>query len=778
MHDAPPPSRPIEALLEDRDWVRVMARRLVRDPGRAEDLEQQAWLAALRRPLADGRSPRGWFATVLRRAAGRGRRDDWRRDRRERAAARPESGPSTVDVVAQAEWHARVVRAVLELPEPYRTTVLLRYLEDLPPREVARRMDAPVETVRSRAQRAIVLLRERFDAERGGRGGWAPAVAALAANAPSPGPAEDASWDGPHADAPRGTPAPAVPTGARSTMRLAPLVAALALVAVGVVAWIRGAFTDEAAPPIVSARGAGDPGAASDGGVLAARPAAALPVPAAPPAGPVRVAGRVVRDDDGQPAAGVRVIAVPLDAAVKALSWVEAVTDADGRYAVPETAFGRGAAAHDVMVIAMAEDHGTAGLGGIEPFGWNPFASGGTAANLDLRLVRATRFHGRVVGPDGKPAEGAVVEAWWRFPASGAALPFARPLSTTTADAEGRFSFSGWASQLGDVVARQPGSFASRIRDMSAGSLPDGGYEVYEAHAIPASRALAIEVVGPDGQPCPGAELCVRERGLHSHLAWERPFETWLVSGPDGRAAVASAPDVPIVVEARPPDAFGDPYQTVFGDAEPGATHVRIELRTADDPGAGARANPPPAFARVLDPDGATLRDVRFVRWLDGEHAASGVGQGTWSRLDVRPDERAEKPEGLSGFLEIAGARRAADGEPLAATFRALSDAPDVVVRLVPDVTVEGVVEGPPGASLVGTLVRARPVRWDGKAPREEHCVASARVDARGAFRLRGLGDEPYRLTVAAPPGLVLSGGSVLVPAAGGRVALRLVPGK
>jgi hypothetical protein len=169
---------------------------------------------------------------------------------------------------------------------------------------------------------------------------------------------------------------------------------------------------------------------------------------------------------------------------------------------------------------------------------------------------------------------------------------------------------------------------------------------------------------------------------------------------------------------------------------------------------------------------------VRFVRWIDGAHAASGVGQGYWSRLDVRPDERAERPEGLSGFLEVTGARRASNGEPLAAAFRALSDAPDVVVRLVEDVAVEGVVEGPPGASLRGTLVRARPVRWDGRVPREEHCVASARVDARGAFRLRGLAGEPYRLTVAAPPGLALSGGSVLAPAAGGRVTLRLVPGK
>jgi len=40
----------IETLLSHRPFVRALARRLVRDEARAEDVVQETWLAALRRP--------------------------------------------------------------------------------------------------------------------------------------------------------------------------------------------------------------------------------------------------------------------------------------------------------------------------------------------------------------------------------------------------------------------------------------------------------------------------------------------------------------------------------------------------------------------------------------------------------------------------------------------------------------------------------------------------------------------------------------------------------
>src|SRR5262245_15357412 len=149
-------------------------------------------------PPPDRRSLRGWLATVLRRTAAKDHRSTERRARREVAAARPEGTPSTADVVAQVDLHARVVRAVLALDEPWRTAVLLRFFEDLPPREIATRTNVPVETVRSRVRRGVELLRERFDRDHGGdRKAWATALLPLVgdteASPAQPAPAESLS---------------------------------------------------------------------------------------------------------------------------------------------------------------------------------------------------------------------------------------------------------------------------------------------------------------------------------------------------------------------------------------------------------------------------------------------------------------------------------------------------------------------------------------------------------------------------------------------------------
>src|SRR6185295_7253069 len=82
---------------------------------------------------------------------------------------------STADVVAEAESHKRLVLAVMQLDEPYRSTVLLRWFEDLPPREVAARLGVPVETVRTRLKRAHEALRGRL----GGAGACALVLAPL-----------------------------------------------------------------------------------------------------------------------------------------------------------------------------------------------------------------------------------------------------------------------------------------------------------------------------------------------------------------------------------------------------------------------------------------------------------------------------------------------------------------------------------------------------------------------------------------------------------------------
>ena len=88
-----PTPLPIESLLEHRQWVRRLARSLVADESRVDDLEQATWLAALRRP-ALWKNPRAWLGRVVRNLAYKSYRETGRRTRRERASAREEALPS------------------------------------------------------------------------------------------------------------------------------------------------------------------------------------------------------------------------------------------------------------------------------------------------------------------------------------------------------------------------------------------------------------------------------------------------------------------------------------------------------------------------------------------------------------------------------------------------------------------------------------------------------------------------------------------------------------
>jgi RNA polymerase sigma factor (sigma-70 family) len=169
----------IETLLSQREWVRKMARALVWGDQQAEDLEQEAWLASLETPPRDDVSPRGWLATVLRRTAGRLGRRDLRRQEIDIGRGPGGASPAAADVVAAAELQEKVVRLALALAEPYRQTILLRFFEGLSIREIARRVDAPPETVRTRLRRGLGTLRSQLESK--DPEGWRRALLPLAA---------------------------------------------------------------------------------------------------------------------------------------------------------------------------------------------------------------------------------------------------------------------------------------------------------------------------------------------------------------------------------------------------------------------------------------------------------------------------------------------------------------------------------------------------------------------------------------------------------------------
>src|SRR5262245_432299 len=157
--------------------LRALARGLLGDGHAAEDLVQEAALAALQRPPA-GRLG-AWLRGVVRNLARMRRRGEARQLRREHAAARDLAQPAASDVAASSELMRCVGAAVHALDEPFRTVIVLRFLHDQEPHEIARHLDVPLNTVRSRLQRGLARLREQLDHDRGGRAAWARPLLAL-----------------------------------------------------------------------------------------------------------------------------------------------------------------------------------------------------------------------------------------------------------------------------------------------------------------------------------------------------------------------------------------------------------------------------------------------------------------------------------------------------------------------------------------------------------------------------------------------------------------------
>ncbi len=171
----------LQELLTHQAWVRGLARALVGDADLADDATQQTWLAAIERPPSSGANLRGWLGQVLRRRILDLRRGDRRRHVREQRVPPHGASPSAEDLLSRAEARARVARAVLSLEEPYRGTILLRYLQELPADRVAAIQGVPVSTVHTRLARGLGRLRTRLRAELGGgRGGWKAVLLPLA----------------------------------------------------------------------------------------------------------------------------------------------------------------------------------------------------------------------------------------------------------------------------------------------------------------------------------------------------------------------------------------------------------------------------------------------------------------------------------------------------------------------------------------------------------------------------------------------------------------------
>jgi len=158
--------------LVSRHWkvVLVLVRSRIGSEGDAEDVAQEVFLRAFR-SLGGLEAPHlflGWLLRIARNLAT----DHLRRRRGETSleglgklfvesrVVDDESAHATHERLEREEEVERVMQAVDRLPEKYRTVVMLRYLEDLPYRDLAARLGEPEGTVRNRLFRALAKLRE------------------------------------------------------------------------------------------------------------------------------------------------------------------------------------------------------------------------------------------------------------------------------------------------------------------------------------------------------------------------------------------------------------------------------------------------------------------------------------------------------------------------------------------------------------------------------------------------------------------------------------------
>ncbi len=157
-------------MLRHLDALYNLARWLTRDPVEAEDLVQETYLRAIRgaHQFQPGTNLRAWLFQILRNTfftlyKRKGREpeavDPEMLDRLSHAnetAGRGQRLAGSADGVAGLDLTAALNR----LPEAYRSVVLLADLEDFTMEEIARIMDCPVGTVKSRLFRARGILKD------------------------------------------------------------------------------------------------------------------------------------------------------------------------------------------------------------------------------------------------------------------------------------------------------------------------------------------------------------------------------------------------------------------------------------------------------------------------------------------------------------------------------------------------------------------------------------------------------------------------------------------
>ena len=737
-------------LLREGPWVRRLALDLLGDEARADDLSQDVLVTALdSAPGLEGPRLRGWLGTVTRRMAGRSRERERARRHAEHRAARPEAVED--DARAHLELHRRLAGVIESLEAPYRTALVMRYLEGLPPRTIAARLGIPATAARKRVSRGLALLRARLDEEYGGdRKAWLAALGAVAREGTGPA---------------RGGPAPA-PAGAGGGFPLLSLLTsktALAVLAagLGLGLWLLfGSPWDGGAPaPAAGVAEAPERAPAGERGAPFPRGDAPLAgqrrsVQAPPEAGPVtRV--RVV-DEMGAGARSARAAWIDGAGAVRALEL-----DESSSAPLPE---GSG----DARFFASAPGYGMALATASAP-----------AEEVVIELRAAREVRGRVIEDGAVPAQ-RVRLRWFSSDRdlglrSGERealeqLGVLRRLADTRTRPDGSFALSGLRrGQTGTLVLPSThrliavdGVAASGDRDRLTIRADDGGLRTLETARLPSiSGRLVWE---NDGAPYSGEIwIVLRElQGGNDRMSFEQ-------SAADGRFEIG----LPVSERAL----LGPLAQRAgsllcgvvrFGvmSAESSSFERRVEL---------AGATLPLDLGSVLVPR-ARVASLRILA-AGGEPVAGAAVASSVSSSTSGPDGSVLLPFAEGDVLQVL-----APGHALASVdVRRLSEAP-LEVTLAPGTTlavrpsVSADVRG--GADVAIELAWSETpfegARLEGEGPREPYPAGVQRAFHRRAIIGAGWSNEkagaPGHLTLSLP-----ADGVLVVPGLVAGAALRVL---
>lgn len=592
------PSKPDPAeLLHHQEWLARLALAVARDEHHAGDLVQETWVRALDQDVGHFRSARAWLRRVLLSRLIDDQRREATRRRREQAVARPDVEGNTAALVERAELRALLVEEVRELPEPYRTTVLLHHFEGQSVAEIAGALDLTPAGVRTRIRRAHELLRGKLRRRLGSS--YAVLLMGISDTVSAP------------------------PPSAVSWAWIGGVAAALVCGALGV----------HVLSPPASEPGSGPEEVAVDEVPTLRRTGLEPVVAREPTARPAvgTVTARVV-DDRGRGIEGVDIClsqgATELRTESASSGWIE----------LPNVA------AEGAWVLSVRPDQPSEqALERVEP------KAGETTHLGDLVLVEPGRLVVTVVDQAGSPVPNAVVTVF-RPPSD----PFARrPEAWTRTPAEGRTDASGRAL-LSAVSAGRV-----RVRVRTADGVETLGETVVVVSGREVRAAVEVSAVRPLDGTVRGAERVPALDVVLSPLEVTTPYAEPDPSHPlarvipvvDGRYRVDDLTPQPWMVGLRARDAEVDDPVTPFGIVDVRATaqfnlqvtggtvtgevrwaesHLpvdgaRIRVRVAADDIHGRRA-----FDTVTrtGADGRfhvhTLRDGRLRGATPGRHAGRG----------------------------------------------------------------------------------------------------------------------------------------------------------